>query len=72
MIEVYKTSVQNRMQANVVQQLLLAQNPLLEITFDLEDCDRILRIKNIEEASDISSVFKVLYETGIQIEVLTD
>jgi hypothetical protein len=72
MIEVFKTSVQDLQQARIVKQLLLVQNPLLEINFDLEDCDNILRIKNIEEAVDISSVLKFLNETGIYVEVLTD
>jgi len=72
MIEVFKTSIQDPIQAKVVKQLLLVQNPLLEINFDLEDCDKILRIKNIEYAVDISSVLKVLNETGIYVEVLVD
>lgn len=72
MVEVFKTSVQNPLQADLVRQLLLVKNPLLEINFDLEDCDKILRIKNIEDAVDISSVLKVLNETGIYIEVLAD
>lgn len=70
MVEVFKTSVQDNVQAGIVKQLLLKQNPLLEINFDLEDCDKILRIKNIEDAVDISSVLNVLNETGIYVEVL--
>jgi len=72
MIEVFKTSVQSPIQARIIEQLLLVQNPLLEINFDLEDCDKILRIKNIEDPVDISSVLKVLNETGIYVEVLID
>ena len=72
MVEVFKTSVQDLTQARIVKQLLLVENPLLEINFDLEDCDKILRIKNIEDAVDISSVLKVLNETGIYVEVLVD
>ena len=72
MVEVFKTSVQNRLQADLVRQLLLVKNPTLEINFDLEDCDKILRIKNIENAVDISSILKVLNETGIYVEVLAD
>ena len=72
MVEVFKTSIQDLQQAGIVKQLLLVQNPLLEINFDLEDCDKILRIKNIEKAIDISSVLKVLNETGIYVEVLAD
>lgn len=72
MIEVFKTSVQSPIQARIIEQLLLVQNPLLEINFDLEDCDKILRIKNIEDPVDISSVLKVLNETGIYVEILID
>lgn len=72
MIEVFKTSVQDPLQAKVVKQLLLVQNPALEINFDLEDCDNILRIKNIQDVVDISTVLKVLNETGIYVEVLAD
>jgi hypothetical protein len=72
MIEVFKTSIQDLQQARIIKQLLLVQNPLLEINFDLEDCDNILRIKNIEDAVDISAVLKVLNETGIYVEVLAD
>ncbi len=70
MIEVFKTSVQDQVQARIVKKLLLVENPSLEINFDLEDCDRILRIKSIGEGIDISTVLKVLHETGIYIEVL--
>jgi len=72
MIEVYITSVQDQLQPRIVKQLLLVQNPLVEINFDLEDCDNILRIKNIEKAVNISSVLKVLNETGIYVEVLAE
>ena len=72
MIEVFKTSIQNLHQAKAVRQLLLDVDPLLEINFDLDDCDRILRIKNIEKAVDISVVFNVLHGKGIYVEVLAD
>ena len=72
MIEVFKTSIENSRQANVLKELLLMANPTLEINFDLDDCDRILRIKNIEKVVDISSVLKILNETGIYVEVLAD
>ncbi len=72
MVEVFKTSVQDPVQAKNIKQLLLKQNPLLEINFDLEDCDKILRIKNKKEAIDISSILKTLNETGIYIEVLVE
>jgi N12 class adenine-specific DNA methylase len=72
MIEVFKTTIENSKQANVVKQLLLMANPTLEINFDLDDCDRILRINNNEKTVDVSAVLKIFHEKGIQIEVLPD
>lgn len=45
MIEIFKTNVENEDQAKSLFALLYVQIPAAEINFDLEDCDRILRIK---------------------------
>ena len=45
MIEIFKTNVENEDQAKNLFALLHVQIPAAEINFDLEDCDRILRIK---------------------------
>ena len=72
MVEVFKTNVQEVALANQIVEQLLERFPSCTVNFDLEDCDKILRIKNIENAVDISSILKVLNETGIYVEVLAD
>lgn len=46
MVEVFKTNISNLAQAKQVIKLLQQQFPLAQITFDLDDCDRILRMEN--------------------------
>jgi len=45
MVEVFKTNVQCPVEAERLVGRLLEQLPLCSINFDLEDCDRILRIE---------------------------
>lgn len=44
MVEVFKTNVAGSDQSDILALRLLAHFPMSKITFDLEDCDRILRI----------------------------
>jgi len=45
MIEIFKTNVQNNRAANFIISLLQNDFPDCKINFDLEDCDKILRIE---------------------------
>jgi hypothetical protein len=45
MVEVYKTNVQFEHQALVVIDFLSGHFPMFRLNFDLEDCDRVLRVE---------------------------
>ncbi|PSL44763.1 hypothetical protein CLV51_105135 [Chitinophaga niastensis] len=45
MIEVFKTDVQRVAQAKKLVTLLLQNFPKSKINFDLDDCDRVLRVE---------------------------
>lgn len=47
MIEVFQTNVHSEQQADRLVGVLLQSYPLATITFDLEDCDRILRVAGV-------------------------
>lgn len=47
-VEVFKTNVQQQRQAAWLLGLLNRQFPLCRINFDLDDCDRILRVEGRE------------------------
>lgn len=56
MIKVFKTNIDSLIQADLVKNSLLMKFPDFTIHFDLEDCDRILRIEgSYYTAEDISS-----------------
>ena len=48
MVEVFKTNVQEISQANRLLALLHQHFPGSKITFDLEDCDKILRVEGMD------------------------
>jgi hypothetical protein len=45
MVEIFKTNVQEVNDANAIIQKLLEHFPSAKINFDLEDCDKILRVE---------------------------
>ncbi|HVD98862.1 MAG TPA: hypothetical protein VNB90_11715 [Cytophagaceae bacterium] len=70
MIEIFKTNVQEATEANKLAQLLLEHFPDSKINFDLEDCDRILRIES--EKIDYQRIIFFLNSQHFFCEVLTD
>lgn len=70
MIYVFKTSVKTK---KLVQQLKPFLNNSLQQSkwnFDLEDCDKILRIDSPTEISE--AVNRLLHDKGFDCEELTD
>ncbi|MEM7549292.1 MAG: hypothetical protein AAF363_06455 [Bacteroidota bacterium] len=70
MVEVFRTSIENDREAQSVKTILNEYFGYSNIAFDLDDCDRILRI----EAKGVSpnSVISRLQKIGIRCEVLPD
>lgn len=69
MIEVFKTNVSNPQQADELIGLLHHILPGSTINFDLEDCDRVLRIEGPEIA--IGKVIELLSVHHFQCVVLS-
>ena len=68
MVEVFKTNVLQTEQSHFLANQIASYLPGALINFDLEDCDKILRI----EADDISSqiIIDLLNNHGFQAEML--
>ncbi len=45
MVEIFKTNIDGQQQAEVLLKLLSEKFPNFQINFDLEDCDKVLRIE---------------------------
>lgn len=46
-VEVFKTNVQREMDKNYIIAVIQTQFPDYKINFDLEDCDKILRVEGV-------------------------
>ena len=70
MVEVFKTNVQEATEADKLTQKLLEHSSDYSIHFDLEDCDKILRI----EAGRVcpESIVSLLNNFGFMCQVLPD
>ena len=68
MVEVFKTNVDQSEHSEMLIDQIINHIPNSEINFDLEDCDKILRI----EAEDISiqHIIEILNKNGYYAEVL--
>ena len=52
MVEVFKTNVEHRELAEQLASILRGRFAFCKINFDLEDCDRILRIESAVEIGE--------------------
>lgn len=70
MVEVFKTNVQEVERSNRLLERLLYHFPDNKINFDLEDCDKILRV----EGENISpeKIMELLNEEGHFCEILDE
>tara|TARA_R110002049_G_scaffold175107_2_gene342442 strand:+ start:12728 stop:12937 length:210 start_codon:yes stop_codon:yes gene_type:complete len=68
MIEVFKTNITNKKTANDLLLELAKEIPNSRINFDLEDCDRILRIENC--TIHTTEVIQILEQHGYKCELL--
>jgi tRNA G26 N,N-dimethylase Trm1 len=69
MIEIFKTNVQKKSETNHIIAIIKKQFPDYVINFDLEDCDRILRVEAAKlEPGDIINYLNCLGYICIKLE----
>jgi hypothetical protein len=68
MVEVFKTNVQEVVESEKIIQSFLEYFPYCKINFDLEDCDKVLRIEG--KIIDIEIIIKEVKAFGYICEVL--
>lgn len=68
MVEVFTTDVQEVAQANYLIIMLLKIFPDYSINFDLEDCDRILRVES--DKIDSKEIIRLLNSKNFRCEIL--
>ncbi len=68
MVEIFKTNITDGVQAGLILQLLKEQCPQYKANFDLEDCDRILRIES--DWVENEKILSLMHLQGYVCEVL--
>ncbi len=68
MVEVFKTNIEEHLQAENVISLLAVSFPECKINFDLEDCDKILRLEGTAFSSE--EIIGLLKAKGFNCEPL--
>jgi hypothetical protein len=69
MVEVFKTNVQHPELAEQLVSILRDRFAFSKINFDLEDCDKILRVEDKQIC--VETIIEILSTHGLECEVLT-
>ena len=72
MIEVFKTNITKGKRAKKIIEKLFQKFPYYQITFDIEDCDKILRVENPKGHIDSALFITSVHDLGFYSEVLSD
>ena len=72
MVEVFKTNVKDGGHAIQLLERIHAAFTGYKANFDLDDCDRILRVKAISGSVEARRLIALLKELGCHAEVLPD
>ncbi|CAG5017471.1 hypothetical protein DYBT9275_05779 [Dyadobacter sp. CECT 9275] len=72
MVEVFKTNVMNQRQAELILHQIHLFFSYHSVNFDLEDCDKILRIQTLRGTINASAVIGILNNSGFRAELLPD
>ncbi len=72
MVEVFKTNVENQSDADRLVNEIHKRFTGHVANFDLDDCDKILRVKSEEEMAEAASFIQLLRRFGFYAEVLQD
>lgn len=68
MVEVFKTNVQKKMHSKKLLAILCDRFPFNKINFDLNDCDKILRVEG--EVVEPLQVTMLIKENGFECSIL--
>jgi len=72
MVEVFKTNVEDSSHADLLIEQIHKTYTHYTANFDLEDCDKILRVESKMSGIEPSSLINLLNEFGYDAEILLD
>lgn len=70
MVEVFKTNITNTEDAQRILSILQNSFPHYKVNFDLEDCDKILRVKSPDHNLRPERIVNTLHQQGFEAAIL--
>lgn len=70
MIEVFKTDINSPVKAGELMHHISREFPNYRVNFDLDDCDRILRIQSGNDFVNITRVIEIVTAFGHRVALL--
>lgn len=71
-VEVFRTNVDDQDIAGAIVDMIHKTFDGYQANFDLDDCDRILRVQGIAETIDAVMIINLLQDYGFNAEILDD
>lgn len=71
-VEIFKTDVSSKLISEIIISKLNKSFPDYIMNFDLDDCDKILRVESTNESIDIHKILGLLEANKINIELITE
>jgi hypothetical protein len=72
MVEVFKTDVCDKAQAEEILAMLKGNFTEYKVNFDLEDCDKILRVQSFAGNVETERLILLMKSAGVSAEPLPD
>jgi len=72
MVEIFKTNVEEVSMASIIVEKLHQEFPAYRINFDLNDCDRILRVETRGGVVDIDAIIESAEKHSFKISLIPD
>lgn len=72
MVEVFKTDVKNQNQADFLIREIQNKFSTCEVNFDLDDCDKVLRVESRKGEIPSPSIISLLNGYGFRARILSD
>lgn len=70
MVEVFKTNVSSKRAAKTILQEIGLHQPEYKCNFDLEDCDKVLRVENSVGNINAQLIFEILQKSNFEASIL--
>ncbi len=72
MVEVFQTTINNQQQSEAIAQAIRREFPDYHVNFDLEDCDKILRVAHEKSQIVAQKLIQIVESFGVEAAVLPD